>query len=111
MKPSIILRNARKLVEAPSRWWQDTPSGTQIPRDKHCAMLAISRTVRRVASGALSRRAEMDLFESSRDYLTRAIPLSLENFVSVWNDARERQHSEVVAAFDRAIALAESEGQ
>ena len=103
MKPSEVLRAARKLIERPEQWWKDS-GGDPIPKDKHCAMLAIQRSMPKTTTARMRI-----LFDESRDYVRRGAGLDSEVMVSIWNDHSRRTHPEVLAAFDRAIALAEAE--
>jgi hypothetical protein len=45
-------------------------------------------------------------YESARNYMRRAIPIPNSESLPEWNDAAGRTQGEVIAAFDRAIALA-----
>lgn len=96
MKPSEVLRAARKLVEDPALWAR----GTGYDGCALCVSMAISEAAK--VSGVCSA-----------DFIfARAIGVKDETAgVYAWNDAPERTHAEVLEAFDRAIALAESEGK
>lgn len=105
MTRAAILRDARKLIEKPERWTQ-----------YHYAVNRVGRTVltsapeayARCAAGALIAAAPShpNLRGEAADLLEEACHQSITTF----NDAHGRTHLEVLAAFDRAIALAEKEG-
>jgi hypothetical protein len=87
-----VLRRARALIDSPEKWIKGA-YGLRAD-DPHCVY------------GALDVVAHMRPcrgFELFREAVgTRHI--------EAWNDAPERTHAEVMAAFDRAIELAEAEG-
>lgn len=98
------LRDARALIDTPEKWTQRT-----IARD------ADGRTVPAVSSEAVCFCAEGALVRASNDsgwttlarvMLRAVLPDDLP--VHVWNDARERTHADVLAAFDRAIEAAKA---
>lgn len=93
MKTSVeILREAKALIPDEAHWWR----GLIIHPDTNpdvacCAITAISR--------AHGGRDEYRLLEEAV-----AVPMG---HIPRWNDAPERTYSEVMEAFDKAIALAE----
>lgn len=82
------LKKAKALIPDEQHWWH----GQLINDTRYCPLLAILDQRRRGDSTTLFREA---------------IQCSS---ISEWNDAPERTLAEVHAAFDRAIALAESRG-
>ncbi len=102
-----ILRKAKALIDAPEKWTKGafcrSAAGKAVStfsRDAvcFCAVGAIARLeVTGVITDVRASRAE----EALRDAIHATA-------VSHWNDAPERTHAEVMAAFDKAIALAES---
>lgn len=94
MSASAVLRAARKLIETRERW---AHGPAELNGGRHCSVTAICFQGRLTEdeSWRLLRRAI-----SGTDY---------DPTISVWNDAPERTHEEVLAAFDRAIELAEAE--
>lgn len=106
MKPSEVLREARKLIEQPEAWtqreysrgidgiWKPVESGEAVC---FCALGAIK--------GARKNDEEDDEFEELYELLSRACG----GPVHVWNDRPEREHKDVLAVYDRAIAIAIAE--
>ena len=90
MTPAEILRAARALIDEPERW--------RGPDVKHCPCTAINSTSLATVDGAAARR-----------FMCKAVGVSAKArwLLWHWNDAPERTHAEVMAAFDRAIEMAE----
>ena len=91
-----VLREARSLVDTPEKWCQ----GAERVGNALCSVGAIS-----VASGMGEVR--LDFFPRALETF-RAV-VGWNQSASWWNDAPERTHADVLAAFDKAIALAEAE--
>lgn len=88
--PLQILTDARALIDSPEKWTQGVLSKEVNGVTQRCAIGAISDAT--------------DSFDTdARVYLRKAIGQSL---VARWNNAPERTHAEVLAAFTRAIELA-----
>jgi hypothetical protein len=85
------LKCARAMIE--DRW---CPKGGTDDKGGVCAIVAMG-----AAAGAWST-----LYAECRQTLRAAIPLQLTESVPEWHDAVGRTQGEVIAAFDRAIALA-----
>ena len=88
---------ARALIDKPEKWCQ----GGFHKGDSFCAAGALrepwmTKPVREEYYGE-SRAAEL---------LAKAVGIYDFNLISRWNDAPERTHAEVLAAYDRAIAEA-----
>jgi hypothetical protein len=83
-----VLRRARALIDTPEKWCQ----GQCELGEAKCALGAILGADPNYAAAALA--------------LNRVVAPN----IPAWNDAPERTHADVMAAFDRAITLAESEG-
>lgn len=102
MKPVTILKRARKLIEKPDNWLNNGELvrggrfGSPTVR-AFCPLGALC-----TAAGSLAGNKEAErLFKT-------AIKSDL---ISSWNDQPNRRHRSVLAAFDRAIALAEKEAR
>ena len=99
------LRAARALVDTPEKWWQK--NGHNHDKDRHtctCVGLALTTpqwdwgfeeefSARRFFSATLGLPPEGDMAQEVFD----------------WNDAPERTHADVLAAFDKAIKAAEAQ--
>jgi hypothetical protein len=85
------LKLARAMIE--DNW---CPKGGTDDKGGVCAIVAMG-----AAAGAWST-----LYEECRQTLRAAIPLQLTESVPEWHDAVGRTQGEVIAAFNRAIALA-----
>lgn len=98
------LGRARTLLAERDVWTQDAYARDVAGRivDSQSA-----DAVRFCCSGALyTTEHPLQGSVAARAVVSRVIGHDLE----VWNDAPGRKHKEVIAAFDRAIALAKSEG-
>ncbi len=105
MKPSEILRGARKKIERPSAWargnWARSADGFPVTTNDALATAWCTW-------GALNAACNGGDPTMAAGFLMQvAGARNLEQ----WSDAPERTHAEVLAAFDRAIGLAESLGQ
>lgn len=92
MTPAEHLRAARALIDTPERWAQHAYN-VQNPDGTRCYCML----------GALDQ-VKLDHNETCA-FLYAAIGMIS---IALWNDAPNRTHNEVMAAFDRAIALAEA---
>lgn len=101
MKPSEILKEAREIIGAPNRWTQGcfarAMDGYEIDytdarAECFCAQGAIYRLEPPLLAGI-----------DAEEFLMRAVGCKIPQF----NDAPGRTHSEILAAFDKAIILAE----
>ena len=96
------LKAAKALIDTPEKWTK----GRLRLRDKYgkvCAMCSI---------GAIYTAAEELLgprHDAARDAFRAATGCLPFDSVPEWNDAPERTHAEVMAAFDKAIASAEAQ--
>jgi hypothetical protein len=105
MKTSEVLRAAKARLEVPGVWGQAGCGGFG-NKSRACTHLAVSEKDPLVTS----------VREQALGYLTHAIglpPMPSQGsglgkwyYAHRWNDAPERTHADVMAAFDRAIALA-----
>ena len=94
------LQRARNLLATPGTWTQNAYArdGAGQTVDSQC-----STAGRFCCSGALyATQGAGDRTVMARILLARAIG----NDIEIWNDAAGRQPADVLAAFDRAIALA-----
>lgn len=103
-KPSDILREAKRLIKkgwtrgAWARIGKDATHSSDPAATCFCA------------SGALFRVSAGDLRRVASDYLRRGARLRTSE-IPKWNDAPGRKKSQVLAAFDKAIQLAEADSQ
>lgn len=111
MKPVDILRKARKLIEKPEQWTQKAFARTAdgAPCDEH-ATVAVSFCVVGALRRAIGQQhqygEQWDKYIAAREFVHAAVMVGQ---FSEWNDKPSRTHPEVLAAFDKAIALAEAE--
>lgn len=94
MKASEILIKARELIEQPDRWAKGSMVGKCM-----CSGSAVDEAGRRFWR---ARNNAMSI-------LRRSIGVVSLTDLIAWNDAPERTHPEVLAAFDSAITLAQKE--
>ena len=97
------LRAARALIAAPGGWTQGASARDSNGR----AIVSHSPSAVCFCSGGALFRVNGHYLEN-REALRRA--MNCDNLVD-WNDVLGRTQAEVVAAFDRAIALAEEEAE
>lgn len=102
MKPSEVLRAAKALIDTPEKWCQNHSVVGIGDARRMCAGYAVVEV-----EGASGCKYE------SLTYLSRIVAPDGVRFapISNWNDVPERTHAEVMTAFDKAIALAESENR
>jgi hypothetical protein len=104
MRPELpVLIKARARIADPASWGK---GHRRIDRPEHtcCAAEAIED----------SETDNMDLRVRAIEALYKAAGLSREFWtprLSDWNDAPERTHAEVLAAFDKAISISSGERQ
>jgi hypothetical protein len=105
VKPSEVLRAARKLIERPGSWCQKVRVCGEYGEHptQYCSEAALDHA----PGGGIDKNATV----RARECFVEAVSLPAWWAVAEWNDQPNRTHPEVLAAFDRAIALAESEGQ
>lgn len=97
-----ILTAARALLDTPDRWWRGTLYDH--PANCHCPVTAIDAVVRQhnlAAHGYVIFRIDT-IFA---DIVAPRLGTPVSRIVS-WHDDPARTHSDVLAAFDRAIAAA-----
>lgn len=95
-----VLRKARALIEKPEAWVKEHFAVKADGQDTH---YADADAVRFCVAGALRR------VEDQHGLAYEILRQAARCFGSIceWNDAPERTHAEVLAAFDKAIAIAE----
>lgn len=91
MTPVEVLRKARELVSDPAHWCQ----GYFRCGEAYCSAGALLYTTR-------------DEWLEDKAYGFMLAATGQSHSISGWNDDENRTHAEVIAAFDRAIALAET---
>lgn len=98
MSVADTLREARRRIEEPEKWGkrEEVQAGN---RAKTCPFFAIFDDQPAV---------DFDTRESGIELFMKAIGARTSCGIATWNDAPGRTHADVMAAFDRAIALAES---
>ena len=121
MTPADVLRAARERISTPERWTKgvyaiDSDGCAVDTSDRRacawCALGALAASLPCRDPDILGMRTP--LFDEARALLSAGVPRnagvrSCHWSVSFWNDAPGRTHAEVLATFDRAIALAEAE--
>ncbi len=94
-----VLVKARELIATPDRWTKGafarTEAGAIVPPDRPVAACWCAIGALRRVTGDTGYRGAFVELQSAADY-----------DLPHWNDAPERTHDEVLAAFDRAIAAA-----
>jgi hypothetical protein len=110
--PVQVLREARELIAMPERWTQGTwarkanGDGVLATNPEACCFCAGGALLK---SSSRGRKENRDLFDAAVRLLIA--PLNGETWMDIaqFNDRVAKSHDEVLALFDRAIALAESE--
>jgi hypothetical protein len=98
VKTSDVLRAAKALIDSPEKWWKPGRDGNH---GQHCALVAICR------AGGLA--AELGAIDAFARVVESPTGVSYGFRIPAWNNARDRTHADVMAAFDRAIAAQELE--
>jgi hypothetical protein len=93
-----VLVRARARIDTPEKWchvggWDG---------ERVCSVVAICEARRGVG-------VNRDVLEEALDALRVAAGLGPDDDVATWNDAPERTHAEVLAAFDRALGKSADE--
>lgn len=105
MNTRTILTKARALIKkgwAQGAFARDKDGKIALIKGKQATCFCITGAVCRISSSYIMQG---DCFES----LKRALRLPTLADVARWNDAPGRTQAEVLAAFDKAIALARAE--
>ena len=103
-----VLRRARALIDSPEKWCKDKLSDGA---HSYCVRGALIKAI----AGSVDEFLD-DVHIRSLQSAERALGFPGydgkhgEPLLPEWNNARDRNHPEIMAAFDKAIALAESEG-
>lgn len=101
MTPKEILIVARDRISDPANWLNRCPDSEECSAGKHCAFTAIDWPV----SSDARLKAEK-IFVSTIGSRWQDGRLTVRSIIAKWNDADNRTHGEVLAAFDRAIEAA-----
>ena len=103
MKSSEILITARALINTPERWVKGRKPGCWCAMD---AIIVAPCYVRPHEAMALMRAIPSLAASVACNAALKALKCAIGNGHEIvsWNDAPERTHAEVMAAFDRAIA-------
>ena len=88
-----VLTKARALIADPARWGKVAPDRICLAAGSDCPLTALAHA----ASNEVHYEAKRAFIEAIGT-----------GWIGAWNDAPERTHTDVLAAFDRAIAIAES---
>ena len=96
-----ILRDARALIDSPEKW---TKHYEARDADGNETWYGDDRAVCWCAFGALFKAG---WYQPSLSDAVEALETVVGRIIDEWNDAPERTNAEVLAAFDRAIDLAE----
>lgn len=102
MTAAQTLKEARKLIEKGWCQWvfAETSDRTTVDvMDVDACRWCASGAIRHAAKDGCNNLDAYDIFQC----------VIGTDYVSEWNDAPDRTQAEVLAAFDKAIALAESE--
>lgn len=110
MTPAEILRKARALIDAPEKWTRgalarDADRIPQWPADESATCFCSLGAIVKASGREAGQEHAPDT--ASRRAMERAIGQNIET----WNDDPATTHADVLAAFDRAIALAEQNTQ
>lgn len=101
-RPSEILRAARKHISDPAMWvkWNFSAHGISgaLKGEPCCAWGAIK----------WANQNDKEDTDPGTDYLEDALG---NDYIEDFNDHPDTTHADVLAAFDRAIAAAEADGQ
>ncbi len=99
-----ILVEARGYIAEPGSWTKGSFArdghGNHVSKDSHRASCFC-------AAGAIGRAAKGS--EREQHGALRALRSAITGPITAWNDAPNRTHAEVLAAFDRAIEIAGAE--
>ena len=96
-----ILRDARALIDSPENWTKDCEARTE---DGYETWYGDGHAVCWGAFGALVKAGDN---QPALTGAAEALHTVVGGRIDEWNDAPERTNAEVLAAFDRAIDLAE----
>lgn len=104
------LRRAKALIDAPEKWLKHEQNNAAMTA--FCFHGALSMAISGAPYVQHDNEPAYLLFcrANPEGFQCRYPGLTVRDHVN-WNNAPERTHAEVMAAFDRAIALAESEGR
>ena len=110
MKSSEILITARALINTPERWVKGRKPGCWCAGDAIIVATYYARENHNKPGRAFQPRLDIDTggqrIEDACNAALKALKCAIGNGHEIvsWNDAPERTHAEVMAAFDRAIA-------
>jgi hypothetical protein len=93
-----VLQKARAKIDRPEKWGKGVRGGVDGRRPLHtcCAAEALEDTT----------PTDIPIRGSAFEALRKAAGIAKDQTLVGWNDAPERTHAEVLAAFDKAIELA-----
>src|SRR5271163_287044 len=109
LKPITILRRARALIADPKTWIKGAFKRRKAGRDCYCAQGAIAAASGvRIRTSATLQDGPLPLGYYEAQSLLRKICSSGNwgNSIAQFNDSKATTHDVMLAAFDRAIALA-----
>ena len=97
-KIADMLRRAKASLDTPDKWWQRGCMGRRrIAQSSRCALVAIDKA------------GEGAEWVSAGTVFAEAVGLKYASEIPRWNDAETTTHADLMAAFDKAIALAEQD--
>jgi hypothetical protein len=106
LKPITVLRRARKLIESPKSWIQGSFVGKRKGVQCYCGLGALA-----TAAGITAQPQHLPDGKFPREYYTAHSLLNTAAgpaYFPSFNDDEDTTHADVLAAFDRAIALAKT---
>ena len=116
MKPSELLKAAKAVIADKAKWVQgdfavdkygDHVMGHDPTACKFCSVGAIQKVMGRINTKKEPEKLQLAKF--ARLYLDKAIPVSFDDGIAVFNDSFN--HREVMLLWDKAITLAEKDGK
>lgn len=100
MKISKILIKAKQIIQSPDNWCKHTWHQFNGDKWQHCTL------------GAIAFAFDNSIISIARNYsvsqcFIKANSLPTDVGIGVWNDRESTKHSDVMQAFDKAIAYAQ----
>lgn len=105
MRPELpVLIKARALIADPAKWGKGMRGGGELrPLGTCCAAEAIEDVAGNPKDSWRPTRRDIELRKAAYESLSRSFG---GGSIIDWNDAPERIHADILAAFDKAIASA-----
>ena len=96
MKTSEILTRAKDLIAMPDHWVKGVMSGVFNGKQCYCSVGALTAVTVFLDEG----------YVEAVKLLSRSLDSNSSFDIVAYNDAPERKHEEILALFDKAIAIA-----